>query len=138
MPPNTAAAPVERDPRARPAQLPDPAAAPAERDPRAWLAPLLSSLVTVPLMLVSLFFAGLSQMACGACAETELDRFDPSFETAFDVLRYGLLLPVALLLASWFLPWRRRHAATRIVLAVLAPFTVAGPALAFAGLVDWP
>ncbi|MFI5941464.1 hypothetical protein ACIBCB_14575 [Streptomyces uncialis] len=138
MPPNTTAEPVERDPRARLAPLPDAAPAPTGPDPRAWVAPLLSSLVTVPLILVSLFFAGLSQMACGACTEAELDRFDPSFGTAFDVFRYGLLVPAALLLASWFLPWRRRHAATRIVLAVLAPFTVAGPVLAFAGLVDWP
>ncbi|MEU0691251.1 hypothetical protein [Streptomyces uncialis] len=138
MPPNTTAAPVERDPRARHAPLPDTASAPAGRDPRAWVAPLRSSLVTVPLMLVSLFFAGLSQMACGACTEAELDRFDPSFETAFAVFRYGLLVPVALLPASWFLPWRRRHAATRIVLAVLAPFAVAVPVLSFAGLVDRP
>ncbi|MFJ4770564.1 hypothetical protein ACIP88_15835 [Streptomyces uncialis] len=138
MPPNTAAAPVEGDPCARFAPRPGTASAATGPDPRAWLAPLVSSLVTVPLMLVSLFFAGLSQMACGACTATELDRFEPSFGTAFDVFRYGLLVPAALLLASWFLPWRRRHAATRIVLAVLAPFTVAGPALAFAGLVEWP
>ncbi|MFD5553912.1 hypothetical protein ACFWIA_08750 [Streptomyces sp. NPDC127068] len=115
-----------------------PTPAPHDRDRHAWIAPLVSTLVTVPAALVALFFVGMSQMACDSCEGAELDRFDRSFPPAFGLFRYGLLLPAALLLTAWLLPARRKHALARVLLALVAPFVVAVLGLTFVELVDWP
>ncbi|GAA3153940.1 hypothetical protein GCM10010449_84300 [Streptomyces rectiviolaceus] len=77
-------------------------------------------------------------MACDSCTTSEADRFNPSFDTAFTVFLFGLTVPAGLLLAAWALPWQKRHAARRALLAVLAPVSVLALYLLFAGLVDWP
>ncbi|MEK8143790.1 hypothetical protein NKH18_22750 [Streptomyces sp. M10(2022)] len=98
--------------------------------------PLVSTLVTLPLILVALFIGGLSAMACDSCNGAEADGFTRSFDTAWAVLTTGLLLSFAVLVVSWFLPWRQRQAATRMFLAALAPAVVFIAFVAFLGLVD--
>ncbi|MGW8490971.1 hypothetical protein [Streptomyces sp. NPDC055886] len=46
--------------------------------------------------------------------------------------------PLAVLIASWAVPHRLRHAARRFVLALAAPATVVVTFVAFMALVDWP
>ncbi|MFF5972132.1 hypothetical protein ACFY7C_11505 [Streptomyces sp. NPDC012769] len=104
----------------------------------AWIAPLVSTLVTVPLGLVALFFAGLSPMACDSCNEAEADRFDASFAVAFPVFVTGLLVSLALLIISWALPWRVRHSARRVGFAFAAPLAIVLAGMVFAGLLDTP
>ncbi|MFD5939104.1 MULTISPECIES: hypothetical protein [Streptomyces] len=89
----------------------DPAQAP---DPRAWVAPLISTLLTLPMGLVALFVGGLTPMACDSCDGAAADRFDASFTH------------------------RIRHAARRVGLALTAPATVVVTFVAFMALVDWP
>ncbi|MFI6000510.1 hypothetical protein ACIA98_08815 [Streptomyces sp. NPDC051366] len=108
------------------------------RDKRAFVAPLVSTLLTLPMALVALFFAGLSPMACDSCGEAASDRFDASFGIAFPVFGTGLLLVLVLLVASWALPWQRRNSARRIKFALLAPAAVVLDYIVFAGVIDWP
>ncbi|MEU9165409.1 hypothetical protein AB0D29_34670 [Streptomyces sp. NPDC048424] len=108
------------------------------RHPRAFVAPLVSTLLTLPLAAVAFFFVGLSPMACDSCGEAASDRFDASYGTAFTVFGFGLLVVLAVLLAAWALPWQRRHAAARVWLAVVAPAAVVFDFVVFNGLVDWP
>ncbi|MFF0432283.1 hypothetical protein ACFYU9_08700 [Streptomyces sp. NPDC004327] len=96
-----------------------------------WIPALVSTLVTVPFGLVSLFFAGLSPMACDSCNGAEADRFDASFEIAFPLFGVGLVLALILLIASWVPP--RRPA-----LALAAPLVVLVSVLLFMGLLDTP
>ncbi|MEU9718365.1 hypothetical protein [Streptomyces sp. NPDC047976] len=114
------------------------AAAPDATDRRAFVAPLLSTLLTVPMGLLSLFFAGISPMACDSCNEGASDVFEASFDVAWPVFLGGLVVVLITLLASWLLPWRRRNAARRVVLALVAPGIVLFNAAVFYGLVDWP
>ncbi len=107
-------------------------------DRRAWIAPLLATLVTVPGALLALGFTMITPMACDECDTAQGDRFDASYYPAFWGFLIGLVLPLGLLLASWCLPWRRRHTARRVVLAVLAPATLLVLVAVFAALVDWP
>ncbi|MFF9351430.1 hypothetical protein [Streptomyces sp. NPDC014734] len=108
----------------------------AARTPRAWIASLVSTIVTLPLSCLTLFFAGLSPMACDSCVEAAAHRFDASFEPAWTVLNCGLVSALIALVASWAL-WRRRPPAG-LGLAVLAPAIVVLAALLFTGMVDWP
>ncbi|MET8504055.1 hypothetical protein ABZV60_05315 [Streptomyces sp. NPDC004787] len=96
-----------------------------------WIPALLSTLVTLPLALVSLFYAGLSPMACDSCNGAEADRFDASFDLAFPLFGAGLLLAVVLLIAAWAPP-------RRPVLALAAPLTVVFSVLLFMGILDTP
>ncbi|MCX5199135.1 hypothetical protein OOK31_35505 [Streptomyces sp. NBC_00249] len=122
---------------------PAPAAAAAgdardARDSRAFIAPLVSTLLTLPAAALSLFFAGISPMACDSCADEASDRFDASFGLAWPVFMVGLLLVLALLVACWALPWRGRNAARRIALALGAPGLVVLNFVVFWSLIDWP
>ncbi|WP_328910817.1 hypothetical protein OG230_15580 [Streptomyces sp. NBC_00234] len=108
------------------------------RDSRAWIAPLVSTLVTLPLAFFALVFGALSPMACDSCMDAEADRFDASFGPAWTVLCCGLVLALILLVAAWALPWRPRNAARRVLVTVLAPATVFLTYVTFAALVDWP
>ncbi|MBT2446125.1 hypothetical protein J7F03_03265 [Streptomyces sp. ISL-43] len=108
------------------------------RDPRAFIAPLVSSLLTLPLGAVALFFVALSPMACDSCGDTASDRFDASYGVAFTVFAAGLLLVLGLLVAAWALPWERRNSGRRVVLALTAPAAVALDYAVFYGIVDWP
>lgn len=107
-------------------------------DRRAWVAPLLSTLVTLPGALVALAYTMLAPMACDSCSDADSARFDTSFHPAFHGFLIGLVVPLGLLLASWGLPWQQRNAARRLVLAPLAPGAVVLLAVLFTALVDWP
>ncbi|MFJ3937832.1 hypothetical protein [Streptomyces parvus] len=116
-----------------------PAATPAHAlAPRAWVAPLISTVVTLPMGLIALFFGGLTPMACDSCNGEAADRFDASFTTAWTVLWIGLLIALILLIASWAVPHQLRYAARRRGLALTAPATVVVAFVAFMALVDWP
>jgi hypothetical protein len=104
---------------------------------RTWLAPLVSTLVTVPAACVSYVVSALSGTACDACDDAMADRFDASFDTAFTALRAGLGVAIAVLAAAWTLPWRRYSGARR-ALSVLAPVCVLVGDMVFAARVDWP
>ncbi|MFK0232002.1 hypothetical protein [Streptomyces vinaceus] len=107
-------------------------------DRRAFVAPLLSSLLTLPMGLLALFAVGLSPMACDSCGDAASDRFDASYGLAFPVFVTGLLLVLAVLVAGWALPWQRRNAARRVGFALLAPAVVVLDYVVFASIVDWP
>ncbi|WP_372352865.1 hypothetical protein [Streptomyces sp. KL116D] len=115
----------------------DPAVRPAPRS-RQWVAPLVSSLVTLPAALVAWAVAGLSPMACDACTDAQVARFEPSYERAFTVFGWGLTISLLVLATAWLLPWEERFAARRTGFAAVAPFAVLVTYLVFAGIVDWP
>lgn len=117
------------------AYIPPPPDSPA---PRSWVAPLISTLFTVPAAFLAFVFAGLSPMACDSCARPDQTRFDATFGTAFAVFTWGLAVPAVLLVLSWMLPWRHRYAARRVVLALAAFLSVPFLYALFMGLVDWP
>ncbi|MEV6313292.1 hypothetical protein AB0M10_32480 [Streptomyces sp. NPDC051840] len=110
----------------------------ASRDPRAWVAPLLSTLLTLPAAGFAWFYGALSPMACDSCDGAEADRFDASYGAAWGVLCTGLVVALVVMLVSWCVPWERRHAAKRALLAVAAPVVVGAALVAFLGMVDWP
>lgn len=105
---------------------------------KAWLAPLVSTLVTVPVMAFCFMGVGLSQMACDPCAQAESDVFEPSFQTGFRVFLLGLLLPIGMLVTGWVLALTPRHPTLRAALAVAAPFAVLLLVVVFAAIVVWP
>ncbi|WIY76862.1 hypothetical protein [Streptomyces anulatus] len=107
-------------------------------DPRAWVAPLISTIVTLPMGLVALFIGGLTPMACDSCNGAAADRFDASFTTAWTVLWIGLILAPIVLVAAWAVPHQLRYAARRVGLALTAPTVVGVTFVAFMALVDWP
>ncbi|MFE0578297.1 MULTISPECIES: hypothetical protein [unclassified Streptomyces] len=109
-----------------------------DRHPRAFVAPLVSTLLTLPMAALAFFFAGLAPMACDSCGGEVSARFDASYRIAFPVFGFGLVVVLAVLLSAWALPWRRRNAATRVWLAVAAPAAVVLDFVVFNGLVDWP
>ncbi|MFD4741602.1 hypothetical protein ACFWNQ_30145 [Streptomyces virginiae] len=108
------------------------------RHPRAFVAPLVATLLTLPMAAVAFFFVGLSPMACDSCGDAASDRFDASYDVAFPAFGFGLLVVLAVLFAAWPLPWQRRHAAARVWLAVVAPAAVVLDFVVFDGLVDRP
>ncbi|MFF0076457.1 hypothetical protein [Streptomyces sp. NPDC005494] len=108
------------------------------RAPHAWVAPLVSTLLTLPAAGLALLYGGLSPMACDSCNGPRADRFTDSWNTAWTVLSTGLVLSLIVLVASWAVPWQRRQNATRAFLAVAAPAVVVVSFIAFMALVDWP
>ncbi|MCX5377722.1 hypothetical protein [Streptomyces sp. NBC_00091] len=114
------------------------AALPDSRDRRAFVAPLISTVLTLPLGFVSLLYAGLSPMACDSCNGEAAHAFDASFQTAWTVFVVGLLLVFVLLVMGWVLPWRVRNRARRVGLAFAAPGLVLLNALVFGALLDLP
>ncbi|MFE4453645.1 hypothetical protein [Streptomyces sp. NPDC056796] len=108
------------------------------RAPYTWVAPLVSTVVTLPAAFFALFYGGLSPMACDPCNGAQAHRFDDSFHTAWPVLCTGLVLALIVLVASWAVPRRREQDVRRRVLAVSAPAVVGAAVVAFTGLVDWP
>ncbi|WP_430376998.1 hypothetical protein [Streptomyces sp. B1-3] len=109
-----------------------------DRATGAWVAPLVSTLLTLPACVLVYFVGGFSAMACDSCTAPEADRFDSTFGVAFPVLLGGLGLALFLLAASWALPWERRSTARRVGFALAAPVLVAVVYVVFAVLVDWP
>ena len=47
-------------------------------------------------------------------------------------------IQLALVVACWALPWKRRNAARRVGLALMAPAAVVLDYIVFYGMVDWP
>ncbi|WDG30539.1 hypothetical protein N7925_20470 [Streptomyces sp. CA-278952] len=116
-----------------------PAPAPDETpDNYAWIAPVISSVVTVPSGLLALLYGALSPMECGSCGGTVADRFHDSWTTAWTVLWIGLVLALIVLVATWAVPHQLRYAARRVGLALAAPTTATVAFVAFMALVDWP
>ncbi|QSS92278.1 hypothetical protein [Streptomyces sp. M54] len=118
-----------------------PTAAPAPGgtpDDHAWIAPVVSSVVTVPLGLLALVYGALSPMECDSCNGTVAERFHDSWTVGWTVLWIGLLIALAVLIATWAVPRRLRYAPRRFVLALAAPATVVVTFVAFMALVDWP
>lgn len=120
-------------PGAAPAPSPD-----ETPDPHAWIAPLISSVITVPLGLLALLYGALSPMECDSCNGEVAERFHDSWMIGWTVLWIGLLIALAVLIASWAVPHQLRFAARRVVLALAAPATVGVTFVAFMALVDWP
>ncbi|MFE1774266.1 hypothetical protein [Streptomyces sp. NPDC059008] len=57
--------------------------------------------------------------------ECHSEHNEPTFSLIFKVCcEYGLVVPAALLLVSWLLPWRRRHNTLRLATAALAPLSL--------------
>ncbi|MFJ2595628.1 hypothetical protein [Streptomyces erythrochromogenes] len=110
----------------------------ADRHPRAFVAPLVSTLLTLPVTALAFFFVGLAPMACDSCAGAVSDRFDDSYDLAFPVFGFGLVVVLVVLLSAWALPWQRRNAAARVWPAVIAPAAVVLDFVVFHGLVDRP
>lgn len=82
-----------------------PASGPDETpDDHAWIAPLISSVVTVPSGLLALVYGALSPMECGSCNGAVADRFHDSYMTAWTVLCIGLVLALIVLIATWAVP----------------------------------
>ncbi|MFJ3975776.1 hypothetical protein [Streptomyces sp. NPDC090021] len=110
----------------------------ADRHPRAFVAPLVSTLLTLPMAAVAFFFVGLAPVACDSCGGAVSDRFDDSYHLAFPVFGIGMAVVLVLLLCARALPWRRGNAAARVWPAVIAPAAVVLDFIVFHGLVDWP
>ncbi|MFP8963145.1 hypothetical protein ACLIYP_21725 [Streptomyces nanhaiensis] len=107
------------------------------RAPRSWTAPIVSTVVALPLACLTFFFAALTPMACDSCADLEAERFEESFDAAFAVYLSGLLAALAGLVAACVLAGLRRRTAARGA-SVLAPVCVVLAYLVFLGLVDLP
>ncbi|MFC8537049.1 hypothetical protein ACFUJY_24470 [Streptomyces sp. NPDC057249] len=107
-----------------------------DRPRHAWIASLISTVVTLPLAFLALAYSMMAPMACDSCSDEDSDRFDASFGTAWTVSCCGLVLSLAVLLASWVCT--RTRPAAAILLAVVAPVTVFLAWAFFMGLVDWP
>ncbi|NEC63499.1 DUF983 domain-containing protein [Streptomyces sp. SID9727] len=101
-----------------------------------WIAPLASTVITLPAVFFALLFSMLTPMACDSCTEEESARFDASFGPAFVVSCCGLALSLGVLLASWVC--MRKRPAASVLLAVAAPLTVVFTWMLFMGLVHTP
>jgi hypothetical protein len=87
---------------------------------------------------LALLYGGFSPMACDSCNGAQAERFTDSFDVAWVVLCTGLVLSLIVLVASWAVPWSRRQAAKRGLLAMAAPALAGVAFVAFMALVDWP
>ncbi|NED13205.1 hypothetical protein [Streptomyces sp. SID9124] len=107
-----------------------------DRPRHAWIASLLSTIVTPPLVYVALLYSMLAPMACDSCSDADADRMEATYAPAFTVSCCGLLLALITVVASWALTRRRPPAA--IALAVAAPFVVVLTWAVFMTIIDWP
>jgi hypothetical protein len=111
------------------------------RAPHAWVAPLISTLITLPAAFCAGVYVLLASMNCDSCSRERLAEFDASFHPAFLVFAFGLPVPLILLIlliVSWSLPWQRRHNSRRTTLAVLAPACALTLFALFMSIVNWP
>ncbi|MEV6956796.1 hypothetical protein [Streptomyces sp. NPDC051183] len=109
-----------------------------DRDRRAHIAPLASTVLTLPLAFLTLLYAGLSPMACDSCGEQAADAFDASFKMAWPVFWAGLAVVLGLLVWCWALPWRMANAPRRVGIAIAAPAVVLLNAVVFGTLLELP
>ncbi|MGW3496971.1 hypothetical protein [Streptomyces sp. NPDC001020] len=110
---------------------------PKDRVRGTWIAPLVSTVLTLPLGFFALVFGGLSPMACDSCDSAQNTRFTRSFDTAFTVLQVGLAASAILLISSWCLMGDEKPE-RRALFALLAPGTVVFALILFGAMVDWP
>ncbi|XUL88635.1 hypothetical protein ACQ86D_19930 [Streptomyces galilaeus] len=103
-----------------------------------WVAPVVATVVTLPMALLALFFGGFAPMACDSCNGAEAESFTRGFNTGFTYLQAGLVIAVVLLLVSWCLPQTEANVFRRRVFAALAPGTVVFSVFLFATLAPWP
>ncbi|MFD8546300.1 hypothetical protein [Streptomyces sp. NPDC059649] len=95
-----------------------------DREPAAVAAPAISTAVLLGEGLVLGWLVLMTSAMCGnACHD---DRNEPGFSLILNVCTYALVIPVASLLISWLLPYRRRYRKARLATAVLAPMSLAG------------
>ncbi|MCK1822492.1 hypothetical protein MTQ10_23490 [Streptomyces sp. XM83C] len=101
-------------PAYRPAVVPD-------RDPPAWVAPAVASAVLLACSPCVLLIVGMFLLLVGNhCEDTCGQGPDPALLAVAGVILYAAWLPVATLITSWALPWKRRWSKLRVVLAVPA------------------
>ncbi|QKV92562.1 hypothetical protein HUT19_13060 [Streptomyces sp. NA02950] len=112
--------------------------APDAFDRRAWIPPLLSMLLSLPLTFFLSIGVGFAGMACDVGSSAEISRCNASVPPAATVYFWGLLLPLALLVAGWVLPWRRSYRFRRGILSLLVPGAVFILYCVFNAMVDWP
>ncbi|MFD7299286.1 hypothetical protein ACFV9W_38935 [Streptomyces sp. NPDC059897] len=101
-------------------ELVDDSVAPPAPRPRAWVAPLVSSVITLPAALLAYGTAAASQA------------------WPFTVFGWGLTVALLTLATAWLLPWEERFVARRRGFSVAAPFAVAAAFALYLVLVDWP
>ncbi|MGD6743220.1 hypothetical protein ACOKM3_15415 [Streptomyces sp. BH106] len=106
-------------------ELVDDSVAPAAPRPRTWVAPLVSSVVTLPVALLAYVTAAAV-------------RFEAGTERAFTVFGWGLTVALLTLATAWLLPWEERFMARRRGFSVAAPFAVVAAFVLYLALVDWP
>ncbi|MFF3496101.1 hypothetical protein ACFYWS_32685 [Streptomyces sp. NPDC002795] len=106
-------------------ELVDDSVAPPAPRPRTWVAPLMSSVVTLPAALVAYVIAAAV-------------RFEVSAEWAFTVFGWGMTVALLTLATAWLLPWEERFVARRRGFSVAAPFAVVATFVLYLALVDWP
>ncbi|WP_425829415.1 hypothetical protein [Streptomyces fractus] len=94
--------------------------APSAPRPRTWVAPLISSVITLPAALLAYGVAAASQ------------------KWPFTVFGWGLTVALLTLATAWLLPWEERFVARRRGFAVAAPFAVVAAFVLYLALVDWP
>ncbi|MFF5338634.1 hypothetical protein [Streptomyces sp. NPDC013181] len=107
-----------------------------DRPRHAWIASLLATLVTPPLVYVALLYSMFAPMACDPCSDADDDRMEATFAPAFTVSCCGLLLALVTVVASWGLS--RRRPAAAIGLAVAAPLVVGLTWTVFMIIIGWP
>lgn len=107
-----------------------------DRPRHAWIASLLSTIVTPPLVYVALLYSMFAPMACDSCSDADDERMEATFGPAFTVSCCGLLLALVTVVASWVLT--RRRPAAALFLAVAAPFVVALTWAVFMTILAWP
>ncbi|WP_159030875.1 hypothetical protein [Streptomyces sp. 769] len=90
-----------------------------ERDPLALMPPLISTGVTLLGALVVGWLAFLTPVLFDH--DSNRTRMVERYEVGLAVSACGLVVPLAMLVISWVLPWRRHHRGSRVAAAVLAP-----------------
>ncbi|MEU9126352.1 hypothetical protein AB0C96_42275 [Streptomyces sp. NPDC048506] len=88
------------------------------------MAPAISTAVVLLEGLVIFWLVWLTPALCGNSCDN--DAYQSTFVLGLKLFGCGLVIPLALLLISWLLPWRRRHIRLRAVAAILAPVSFGG------------
>ncbi|MFI0943808.1 hypothetical protein [Streptomyces sp. NPDC021020] len=101
-------------------------------------APLLSTLVTLPLAAAAWLYGAVSAMSGDPLDGPEADAFDRSFTHGFHLLQTLVGAAAAVLLVSWVLPPRPALRTARTLLALAAPALVVAGFLVFRTTVNWP
>jgi hypothetical protein len=115
----------------------NPATTETDGGTRPWVAPIISTLITLVLSVYAWAFVSLMPYECEMkCEAPELRHFYDSYRVIYRFFVCGLSIPLLALLESYRLTWRRRHPTRRIMLAIAAPLTVFFLYLITASLVD--